>query len=370
MHHRPVTVYIGSYQVDLGDLCTRHSEYIVIKMQKSSVSSGSLSKTENSSAALINYIRKLYRNTQAFNLPILVSSNRKQFANSSISDMDFLPCMALLRSQKCADDRDKVFAVLGMTPYKFRDQILVDYRLTKRDVYTSAMKQILSNQNLTSLLQVQSPDRPITSLGLPSWVPDWTTEQDYFSKTTMFANIPGCFRQSLREIPEVRYPLLRPDSLILSGIYIGAVQTVSCIELSVNNKFPPTKFTRMKLFTYNRDVPASNNSSEIRLLAPPTLTKVETNTLVPAEAMLTQSWGPPKTEPEDIIIISPMCSVPLVLRRVSAVSYLLVGGCFLVASKLDRGEDENVNILNDPGFSTIMHGSAWDESKVQDYYID
>jgi hypothetical protein len=60
----------------------------------------------------------------------------------------------------------------------------------------------------------------------------------------------------------------------------------------------------------------------------------------------------------------------LVLRR-DGDAYLFVGGCWLIDSELHGGVDsDQFDIEDDPGFSTIMHGSAWDETKVEDFRVN
>lgn len=51
-------------------------------------------------------------------------------------------------------------------------------------------------------------------------------------------------------------------------------------------------------------------------------------------------------------------------------SYLIVGGCCLVDSELEGLGDGFGDLAQDPGVSLIMQGSAWDESKLKDFYID
>jgi hypothetical protein len=84
--------------------------------------------------------------------------------------------------------------------------------------------------------------------------------------------------------------------------------------------------------------------------------------------MYNSSWGPHWAERGDVIIISPLCTIPLVLRR-DGDAYLFVGGCCLIDSELQSriGSDFDGN---DPGFSTIMHGNAWDEKKVEEFRIN
>jgi hypothetical protein len=68
------------------------------------------------------------------------------------------------------------------------------------------------------------------------------------------------------------------------------------------------------------------------------------------------SWGPYWIETGDIIIISAIYYIPLVLRR-DKYSYLFVGACWLIDSELRGGESID-DLIEDPGTSSIMRGSA------------
>ncbi|KAK0705996.1 hypothetical protein B0T26DRAFT_725169 [Lasiosphaeria miniovina] len=83
------------------------------------------------------------------------------------------------RSKGCADPRDKIFGLLGITPPYFRagTAVVVDYRRPAPDVYRDAF---LAHSRATLRLDllkhcdlaahdVESSDAPS-----PSWVPDWS----------------------------------------------------------------------------------------------------------------------------------------------------------------------------------------------------
>jgi hypothetical protein len=70
------------------------------------------------------------------------------------------------------------------------------------------------------------------------------------------------------------------------------------------------------------------------------------------------SWGPYWVERENIIIVAKGSWLPLVLRRCENY-YIFIGACWLIDSQLrDRFITE---IDDDPGFSSVMRGSVWDE---------
>jgi hypothetical protein len=58
-------------------------------------------------------------------------------------------------------------------------------------------------------------------------------------------------------------------------------------------------------------------------------------------------------------------------------SYLFVGGCWLIDGELQRSAERTLplkevmaeELVKEPGTSSIMRGSAWDESKVETFRI-
>jgi hypothetical protein len=76
------------------------------------------------------------------------------------------------RHCKSSDPRDKVYALLAMTPEKDEAAIAPDYTHTPREIFLSVAKFLLIHHNNLDVLchcQGASP-----SYSLPSWVPDWS----------------------------------------------------------------------------------------------------------------------------------------------------------------------------------------------------
>lgn len=61
----------------------------------------------------------------------------------------------------------------------------------------------------------------------------------------------------------------------------------------------------------------------------------------------------------DIIVMARGSHVPLVLRAYKDL-YIFVGGCWLVDGTLEEGFLRSPAPI-DPGFSSVMRASAWDE---------
>jgi hypothetical protein len=78
-----------------------------------------------------------------------------------------------LHRQHCADPRDKVYSVLGMTHPKIRQNLKPDYAKSLSQVFTLAVvADILDGGDLDALLLVDHGDTPPGDV-LPSWVADF-----------------------------------------------------------------------------------------------------------------------------------------------------------------------------------------------------
>lgn len=78
------------------------------------------------------------------------------------------------RGNLASDPRDKVIALVGMTPSSEDWSKLVDYSCTVEETYTNVVKLIIQRTSSVRVLcgvESRSADLP----NLPSWVPDWST---------------------------------------------------------------------------------------------------------------------------------------------------------------------------------------------------
>lgn len=168
IHQKPVVAHIGSYKIDFDDLCDRISIYhLQIYLWKKRRAEKSV--VNQQSPTLRSYAYMLYLDSTTYTLPgtILMQRQRSR-AELGFSTLEH--CLTLFRDQKCSDPRDKVFAMLGLIYPDAAAEITVDYKASKRLVYTQVMRHLLSEQPSEALLLVQSPNREISSTPLPSWV--------------------------------------------------------------------------------------------------------------------------------------------------------------------------------------------------------
>ena len=79
------------------------------------------------------------------------------------------------RSRLCADKRDKVYSVLGLSNLTNNNhpRISIDYNKSIMEVYIGAVQAIIESSSTLEVLCSANLAEATNSLGLPSWVPNW-----------------------------------------------------------------------------------------------------------------------------------------------------------------------------------------------------
>lgn len=359
IHNRPVTVYHGTHPETLESFLHAYSlwhQIVIVADSQLSVGNLSLTLSANEKKQLLHEM--WFRTVDSDEvIPEIVAIERAKFQKGT-PEIPRLPALLKkFRGQKAGVPADKIYAFLGLTTNEYHIQ--PDYSKSTYDVYTEMTKQNLMKNVLLVLLWVESSGREIKAgeqgKTLPSWVPDFTTEQKL---------IALCF-QSTYNAFDAFYPAPSPtdmwrwnfeeDVLVLKGKSVGVVTEV--LPLShVTRHSSGHEYDQITLIRYDSsvdDCQMTNNS----------LQPTYENT----------SWGPSKCEKGDIIIVAGGCRLPLVLRRCESGQdkdndrYLFVGGCWLIVSQLQdltqinqgKKEESTGEIIypRDPGFSRIMFGS-------------
>ncbi|KAK8004082.1 NADH-cytochrome b5 reductase 1 [Apiospora arundinis] len=80
----------------------------------------------------------------------------------------------LARHCIATDPRDKVFALLGLTPGGKLGPIEADYNLSVSQVYTRTALYLASQHGWMAVLDRAGVSKDVPQNGIPSWVPDWT----------------------------------------------------------------------------------------------------------------------------------------------------------------------------------------------------
>lgn len=94
------------------------------------------------------------------------------FLNHDAEGHSLSNILDISRSKGCANPRDKIYGLLGITPKYFSSNINVDYLGPLEDVYKEAF---LTHSNATKWLELLKHCNLIDrQIGGPSWVPDWS----------------------------------------------------------------------------------------------------------------------------------------------------------------------------------------------------
>ncbi|KAI1085067.1 heterokaryon incompatibility protein-domain-containing protein [Whalleya microplaca] len=80
------------------------------------------------------------------------------------------------RTRQAGDPRDKVYALLGMSIWKRASPLEPSYTIETKQVYINTMMKIIEDRNSLDILQ--GVLRPSMIPNLPSWVHDWTIDND------------------------------------------------------------------------------------------------------------------------------------------------------------------------------------------------
>lgn len=277
------------------------------------------------------------------------------------------------RGQEATDPKDKVFSMLGLM--RPDQRIKVDYSVEKYEVYKAAAHTMFAHSSLRFLLLVEPQYNELSSsTKLPSWVPDWKKKQGLIcsimeAKRTSFDAGRGA--SSVHR----RLSHISGDTLYLYGRYVAIVthtRSSSVIRnLPTEEQIALLKHDRITLLKYDRTpTKPSLSSTEYSLSSQDT--PLANTTIISA------SWGPQQTKVGDIIIVVADLELPLVLRPLGD-KYLFMGCCWLIDSELKMfrlvgtGADECGVAENDPGFSRIMFGAAWEgimaDDKLEEYRV-
>lgn len=152
-------------------------------------------------------------------LPDILFRERCRHISFLTADAEVFPLSILLdlsRSKGCAEPRDKVYGLLGLTAPLFNASVKADYSLSVEKVYKDTF---LAHASITKRLELLKhcvlAKRNIDG---PSWVPDW-------SVTTFAA--PVMSEQLATGLSSARSSYVGPETLKVVGLRCTTVGTVS-----------------------------------------------------------------------------------------------------------------------------------------------
>jgi hypothetical protein len=374
LHNRPVTVHVGNNALDIDEFFHLFKKYFSLRKVLSSLSMSGLSTEEqerlSKEPAKLN---KVFANDQWFRALGTTESmpDALVYMRPLFQDPEYLPRLGHLlytfRDQGATVPKDKIYSLYGMAKQEY--DIEINYNedpaegatLTTRDLYMRLTRQLLANV-LVVLLWIESPQRKIESglygINLPSWVPDFMTEQHLsarclYTKSTLFC--------ASRDFPDGMWKgpsIDKEDNLKRSGIFtiravrIGRIKNT--LEVPATRKWSDVNaaqgWDKLRLFWYEPIRRFNGIDTVISNEAVP-------ESVTSSATFENTSWGPCKAEQGDIIMVAAGSNIPLVLRKEEE-RFLFVGGCWLVKSQI------NLSALLEPeksskqeGFDEIMYGS-------------
>jgi hypothetical protein len=303
----------------------------------------------------------------------------------------------LFRDRQATDEKDKIYAFIGLSGRG--GSLIPNYNVSKSDVYIP-MTRIIYREALRYILAVECRTREVKIGGdLPSWVPDFNLTQDSVPLFKLRVVEAGGFCADL-DFPTLPYlgrePYLEQGNtdpnLIIRGIQVGFVTAVFDVELP-RNFWLDTNTVRLLQYTTNhipllrshtrsadehsllnhRESSSENHgfSSQSRGSSQEAAQHSPQPTDSSVISMLNTSWAPCHTQIGDIIIDTPGCDIPLVLRKDGDV-YLFVGGVWLIDSEMivpKIGVVYKFEIKDNPGFSRFMYGAACAGKTLEDVQI-
>ncbi|EPE24201.1 heterokaryon incompatibility protein [Glarea lozoyensis ATCC 20868] len=374
LHNRPVTVHVGQNTLEIDPFFDLFNKYFTLRKVLSSLSMSGLSAEEQKQLSKDpEKLKKVLANDQWFrefgateSMPASLVYFRPLFQNPK-----YLPRLGYLlntfRDQLATVPKDKIYSLSGMAEQEY--DIEINYNedpakgatLSTRELYMQTTRQLLAKV-LVVLLWIESPQRKIESgldgIRLPSWVPGFMTEQHLnarclYTKSPLFCaskDFPGGMWRD--QSTDKEDALKKSGIFTIRGVRVGRIRNVK--EVHATTKWSDVEtaqgWDKLRLFWYEPIRHVNGMDLEI------------SNEAVPEDVMKSAtfentSWGPCKSEREDIIVVAAGSNIPLVLRKKDEM-FLFVGGCWLVKSQINLTEMlEPQNTSQQKGFDEIMYGS-------------
>ncbi|KAH6677731.1 heterokaryon incompatibility protein-domain-containing protein [Halenospora varia] len=137
---------------------------------------------------------------------------------SNLSEKPLLEVLRACRSKLASDAKDKVFGVLGVL-HQVRQEFLVDYKCSVKDVYTNVVKYILKGtKRLDVICEAINFPTYTGSANLPSYVPDWS----HIPQMAAMGDKYG-FSAASQSDAHYRFFNAPSDQLEISAIYLGTI---------------------------------------------------------------------------------------------------------------------------------------------------
>ena len=326
------------------------------------------------------------------------------------------------RSQQATDDRDKVFALLGLaTDVRAQQEgngvwCIPNYHMDTPQVYSELARSIITTYNSISILTAAGIARLPGSYQLPSWVPDWSARfaakslmnpqgealyaacngqpaNCHFSNYGQCLNVSGILHDRVTQVGDSFEAGVNSTQVSLQWIVLARffLETEMCIEerlfafrrtLIANASLAgdgPSRDTELRAFSewFIMVLKESGYPSPVSKFRPPETTEADAEFHLTRYSSLmqevctnrrffvTEKWlmgiGPVTTAAGDLICIVRGACVPLILRTDSAETK---------DEAADPGaHPERFLLVGDAYVDGLMNGEAYDETKLRDFEI-
>ena len=121
-----------------------------------------------------------------------------QMTHGSLSakSLQTVQLLFICRSAGCSDLRDRLFGLIGIFTASFKNELVfADYSNTPQQVYTEFARNFIKETKSLMLLTQASQDHN-SLVGLPSWVPDWSSYYDFQAENIRFSNYSKFYNAS------------------------------------------------------------------------------------------------------------------------------------------------------------------------------
>lgn len=282
----------------------------------------------------------------------------------NLSHKGQLPIQDLIRRTRdceCSDPRDRIYALLSI--YHRNLHIVPDYNLSKREVYQGFCHRLIHSSECGNLDILRSCESNFSRSDLPSWVPDWSIQNVTRHNQSDFA---AGF--SVGDATYLGYGVLRIFGLRVSTIV--RVKTIPYFEPSVertialirllsdeitidndktleiycrtlcNNRIretrdPPresepaleTSMETLRLFLGSEQVRSPLTIEGNRYCELVNYHLENRSFFITERGQI--SIGPRGAKPNDLVVVFPGCSSPIVLRSTENGRYRVIGACFI-----------------------------------------
>lgn len=102
-----------------------------------------------------------------------IDSTRRAW--EAVEPSSLLPLLRKFRGRGATDNKDKVFALLGLVTFWGQDEpLLPDYGLRLSEVYLETTKRLIRGSKSLAILSGTIASRQTIAAGFPTWITDWS----------------------------------------------------------------------------------------------------------------------------------------------------------------------------------------------------